>query len=265
MISKRFYAILNAIAFIVVVFINYLSNTGAINGKTIGGVSDSYTTLFTPASYAFSIWGLVYLLLLGFVLYGISVAFFLKSEDDFLITIGPWFLISSAANIGWIYCWLYDLTAASLGCMFLILISLLIIVVKNRMELWDAPFKTILFLWWPFVIYSGWISVASIANVSTFLQKINWDGFGVSPTTWTIVMILIAGLINLLVTWKRNMREFAIVGAWALIAIAVANQDVNQTIATTALIVAGVLLVSSAIHAFKNRKTLPAIHQLFKS
>ncbi|MEP2937600.1 MAG: tryptophan-rich sensory protein [Gilvibacter sp.] len=263
--KDKFYALANAIAFIIVVYINYLSNTGAINGQTIGGVSDAYTTLFTPAGYAFAIWGLIYLLLLGFVIYGLAKAFGANTKNEFLQAIGPWFIISCAANIAWIYCWLYDLTAASLGCMFLILISLLVIVVKNRMELWDAPFKVILFLWWPFVIYSGWITVASVANVSTYLQKIEWSGWGLSATTWTIVMIVIAGLINLMVTWKRNMREFAAVGAWALIAIQVANKDSNTPVANTALAIATILIVSIAIHAFKNRKTLPFIGAFFKT
>jgi uncharacterized membrane protein (UPF0136 family) len=133
------------------------------------------------------------------------------------------------------------------------------------MELWDAPFKIIMFLWWPFVIYSGWITVASIANVSSYLQKIEWSGLGLSPTLWTLIMIIIAGLVNLIITWKRNMREFALVGAWALIAIAVANKETNQTVATTATVVAGILLGSAAIHAFKNRKTLPLLRSFFKT
>lgn len=125
------------------------------------------------------------------------------------------------------------------------------------MELWDAPISVILFLWWPFVIYSGWVTVASIANVSTYLVKINWDGFGMSPVTWTLIMIVIATLINLAITWKRNMREFALVGAWALIAIGIANQDTQTRVAYTAFVTAGVLILSSTAHAFKNRATNP--------
>jgi hypothetical protein len=120
------------------------------------------------------------------------------------------------------------------------------------MELWDAPISVIAFLWWPFVIYSGWVTVASIANVSTYLVKINWDGFGISPITWTLVMIIIATVINLIITWKRNMREFALVGAWALIAIGIANQDDQITVAYTAFVAAGILILSSGIHGFKN-------------
>ena len=125
------------------------------------------------------------------------------------------------------------------------------------MELWDAPISVIAFLWWPFVFYSGWVTVASIANVSSFLVKIGWDGFGLSPTTWTIIMIVIATVINLIVTWTRNMREFALVGAWALVAIAFANFETNALIVYTAGIAAAILIISSMTHGFINRKTNP--------
>ena len=125
------------------------------------------------------------------------------------------------------------------------------------MELWDAPISVIAFLWWPFVFYSGWVTVASIANVSAYLTSINWDALGYSKVSWAVSMIIIAGIINLAVTWQRNMREFALVGAWALIAISVANWNTSPTVANTALIVAIILILSSSYHAFRNRATSP--------
>ena len=132
----------------------------------------------------------------------------------------------------------------------------------NAMELWDAPISVIAFLWWPFVFYSGWVTVASIANVSSYLVKINWDGFGISDVTWTIIMIFIATAINLAVTWIRNMREFALVGAWALIAIAFANQDLNNEIFIIAGISAVILMISSGIHGALNKDTNPFVKYL---
>ena len=126
------------------------------------------------------------------------------------------------------------------------------------MELWDAPFPVIAFLWWPFVIYSGWLAVACIANVSVYLVKINWDGFGIQHQYWTVFMIGIAVAINLIVTWTRNMREFALVGAWALIAIAVANLPLENIVHLASVLGAVILIISSSIHAFKNRETNPA-------
>jgi hypothetical protein len=125
------------------------------------------------------------------------------------------------------------------------------------MELWDAPIAVILFIWWPFVFYSGWLTVACIANVSVYLTKIEWNAFGLSPQFWTIVMILIATVINFIITWTRNMREFALVGAWALVAIGVANYNLEEAVVYCALITGGLLLVSSSVHAIKNKDTSP--------
>ena len=72
-----------------------------------------------------------------------------------------------------------------------------------------------------------------------------------SEVFWTITMISIAGLLNLFVTWNRNLPEFALVGAWALIAIALANLEREQTISVTATVVAIVLILSSVLHAVK--------------
>lgn len=247
----------NIFAFIATVFINYISNTGLINNTTIGGNSDELRTLFTPAGFAFAIWGLIYLLLAGFIIYQSRSLLVKVRNDDFILKVGWWFFISCLANSLWVIAWLYGYIGLSLVFMFTLLFSLLKIVWNNKMELWDAPITTIAFLWWPFVIYSGWVTVASIANVSAFLTKIEWNGFGISETAWTVSMILVAGLINLLITWKRNMREFALVGAWALGAIASANQGRNETVQYTALVVMGILLFSTLAHAIKNRKSNP--------
>lgn len=254
---KKTLQIANIILFVIMVFVNYLSVTGAINGTTIAKISNANDNLFTPAGYAFSIWGLIYLMLLGFVIYQ-SRSLFKKVRDDaFILETGWWFVLSCFANIMWITFWLYGFMEFSILAIFVLLYALLKIVMKNRMELWDAPISVIAFLWWPFVFYSGWITVASIANVAAYLTSIEWNAWGYGEISWAVTMIIIAGIINFVVIWRRNMREFALVGAWALVAIAVANWEVSQTVAYAASAVAAVLIISSGYHGFKNRATSP--------
>jgi hypothetical protein len=102
------------------------------------------------------------------------------------------------------------------------------------MESEDDRFPKMVFVSWPIVIYAGWVTVASIANVSSYLTKIEWDGFGITPVAWTIIMIGVAVLLNLFVMWKRHMRGFVLVGAWALVGIGIANTGLNQIITTIA-------------------------------
>jgi len=256
---KKALQIGNGLALGSTIFINYLSNTGLMNNTTIGEVSDGYRSLFTPAGYTFAIWGIIYLLLFSFAIYqGRSLLVKVK-DDSFVLKTGWWFIASCLFNSLWIFAWIYEYTGLSCVFIFLLLISLLKIVMNNRMELDDKPFPIISFVWWPFVIYSGWVTVASIANVSTYLMKIDWDGFGLSDTVWTLIMIAIAIAVNLVVTWKRNMREFALVGAWALVGIGNANKITNDIVMYFAFAGAAVLLISCAIHSYKNRATNPFV------
>jgi uncharacterized membrane protein YhaH (DUF805 family) len=114
-----------------------------------------------------------------------------------------------------------------------------------------------LFVFWPFALYSGWISVALIANIAAFLTKIHWSGWGISSVIWTMVMVCVAGLINIFMIRVRNLREYGIVGIWALVAIAVSNKHANGStgVVYTCYAVAAILLIFIAISGLKNRNS----------
>lgn len=254
---KKLLQILNIITFLVMVTINYAASSGAINGNTIASISAEYENLFTPAGYAFSIWGLIYLGLFAFVIYQARDWFTNTESFPVTLKIGWWFIISCVANIFWIFAWVNEFLGLTVIIMAILLFSLIMIILRTRMELDDEPLSVIAFVWWPFSLYSGWITVAFIANMAAWLTSKEWDGFGISEVTWTVIMILAAGIINLIITWTRNMREFALIGVWALVAIAAANWEIQQTVAITAVLVAVILLVSSSIHGYKNRAYSP--------
>lgn len=256
---KKTLQIANIIGFLLLVLVNFLGAMGAINDTSIADISNANHNLFTPAGYAFSIWGIIYLLLLGFIIYQSRSLTKPVRDDGFILKTGWWFVLSCFANIMWIILWVYGFMEYSILAIFVLLFSLIKIVMKNRMELWDAPISVIVFLWWPFVVYSGWITVASIANIAAYLKSIQWDAWGYSEISWAITMIIVAGIINLAITWQRNMREFGLVGAWALIAISVANWENSATVANTALVVAIILIISSGYHGYINRATAPHV------
>ncbi|GAB3348682.1 hypothetical protein GCM10027566_04260 [Arachidicoccus ginsenosidivorans] len=262
---KKTLQILNGIAAVSTIAMGYLSNTGIFNGKTMASVSAEYQTLFTPAGYAFSIWGLIYLSLLGFVIYyGFSLFKANIKEDNTVKEVGWWFFISCLANSLWVVVWLYEYTLISVFLMIVLLFSLLKIVVKTKMELHNAPLKKFLFLFWPFCIYSGWVSVALIADIAAYLTKIGWNGFGLSETIWAVIMIVVAAVVHIFMIWKRNMREFALVLVWSLIAIAVANQNGNTTVVWVAIIIAIIVFINIAIHGYQNRKSNPFLQRSSK-
>ena len=166
-------------------------------------------------------------------------------------------ILANLATSAWVVAWLYEYTAISVVLMFIALVALLRIVVTTRMEVWDAPLPIIAFNWWPICLYAGWLSVASIANTAAFLVKIDWQPAIFNEVQYTLIMIIVATIINLAMIFYRNMREFAAVGIWALVAIYFKQIDNQNSIAYTALIGAIVIALYAAYHGFKNRKTNP--------
>lgn len=223
--QKKILPFANGLALVLTIALNYLSNAGLLNGNTMKTVSDRYFNYFTPAGYAFSIWGIIYLGLLGFIFYtGIN-----GRKDPhraaILSKIGWWFVLSCLANALWVVAWLSDYTGLSVFIMAVLLFSLIKIVINTRMELDAHPLKDYLFIFWPFALYSGWVTVAWIANISAYLKKTGWEGWGISDVNWAIIMVVVAGLVNIVMVYTRNLREFAAVGIWALFAISVSNSS----------------------------------------
>jgi hypothetical protein len=254
--SKKL-SILNFLSVILVIVVNFIAQTGQFNNNTMASLSREYDNMFTPAGYAFSIWGIIFISLLFYAGFQVYKAFSSYFDSGFILKTGYWFIIANLANALWVIVWLYEYTFISVLVMFIILGSLLKIVLKTNMERWDAPLTIIAFTWWPICLYSGWIAVASIANVAAYLSKIGWDGGIFSESQWTVIMIGIAVIVNSFMIYKRNMREFALVGVWALIAIYVRHQGGDQLIAYTALGGAILLLAYISYHGFVNRKTTP--------
>lgn len=253
-LNKTALLILSTLSFLYTLGANYLINT-ASGGKSVADISDKYLTLFTPADYAFAIWGLIYLQLIAFLAYHWVVR---KREESAVIErTGIYFAVANVANGSWIIAWIHEYLGLSVLIMIVLLIALIKLVYAHRLEIWDAPVRIIFFIWWPICFYLGWIILATVANISAWLVSLQWSGAPVTPEVWTFLVIIVAMLIYLLLTRFRNMREASLVGIWGLVALAVRHWEERPAIAYFALAAAMVLLVSSAIHGFRNRQTSP--------
>jgi hypothetical protein len=251
--NRTLIVLLNTATLAITLFSNFASATGFFSNATVASVSYKYDTLFAPAGYAFSIWGLIFLLCIAFVVYEWIL---LKNDDrkGYIERTGLWFTLSNIANALWLYCWVNEWVGLSVILILILLFSLSALVVKLRMELDDEPVLTIFFVWWPIVIYLGWIMVATIACVAAWFVQKGWQPFDIAKDLWTVTMISVATILFLFLLVKRNLREAALVGVWAFIAIAVRQHSTNDNISTTAMVCAAVLLIATSIHAYKNRK-----------
>lgn len=241
---KKTYAITNLVVIAAVIAWNYIANALGINGNSIGSLSDTYNSLFTPAGYAFSIWGIIFLGLIALGIYMVQSAFRDGKEAAYIGKLGPWLLLANLANATWVYVWLKELPGVSVLVMLVILVSLIVIIVKLGMEKEIVPRGQVIWIWWPLGIYSGWIAVATIANISAYLSHSGWE-FLFGEVTWTVVLILLAVVLNATMVLVRRMRDFAFVGIWSLLAIWARHRGEIQEIAWTAL--AGALVIALTI------------------
>jgi len=253
---KKFYALLNTVVILAVIFWNYWSNTGNIGGKTVGELSDEYANLFTPAGYAFAIWGVIFLGLIAIGFNQIRLAFFGGEHSDSILKMGPWLTIANLGNAAWLWFWLNEQTGISVLIMLVILFALVQVILRLDMEMWDAPLSVIAFVWWPICGYSGWIAVATIANISAWLAKLQWSAI-FTELQWTVIMISVAGILNLIMIHRRNMREFAAVGVWAIAAISVRHWGEIPLLQWVSVVWAIVLIVAIGIHGYRNREMHP--------
>ncbi|MDN6279799.1 MAG: tryptophan-rich sensory protein [Psychroflexus sp.] len=266
MMKTKQLALLNFLSVTLAIATSYFTQAFKLNGHTIGSLSKEpdYQNLFTPAPYAFAIWGLIYLALIVMTSYQIYQVFYKKSDLNFLKKTKYWLISANLLTSLWVVAWLYEYTGLSVIFMFLALFSLLRIIINTKMECWDASLKTITFSWWPICFYAGWLTVASIANTAAFLTKMGFRDVIFSEQNWTIIMIVIATLINVGMVYYRNMREYAAIGVLALFAIYIKHQNADETLAITALVCAIIVGLAISYHAFVNRRTLPGIRKFYE-
>lgn len=229
-----------------IILVNYLANALPINGMNTGELSDKYNSLITPAGTAFSIWGLIYLLLLIYII-RVWIGFIKKEKEviDESRMILPWFIWNGLFNIGWLFAWHYEYVNVSILIMVGLLISL-IFIYRKRDIIHKLPMV-------PFSVYLGWISVASIVNASVVILYNGWDGTLGNAITWTVVLEVVAILLGIFITWSQKDGWYGLVIAWALLFIAIKNDLITQ-ISYTAFAGMGLITALSIFCLFTKQK-----------
>ena len=203
--------IVAGLAYIAMVIVNVLANSLPINDRTTGEISNSYANLFAPAGITFAIWGLIYLLLAGYLIYQFSSRG--RRREALYAKVNLLFIGTSIANIAWIFSWHYDLIGLSVLIMAILLVLLIRIADIMRVQRFGPAER--LFIAVPFAVYFGWITVATIANITVFLVSINWDGFGIAEAVWTSIILLIGATIGIVRMRMDRSIAYGSVLVWA--------------------------------------------------
>ena len=225
------------ISLVLTLAVNFLANTLPINGVMTGEVSDQFPILFVPAGYVFSIWGLIYLALAAFAIYSVTP----KGRADARVDgVAGWFTAANLFNAVWIFLWHYQQFPLTLIAMAGLLVSLLAIYIKLRVGLEKRSLADRLLVETPFSIYLGWITVATVANISQVLYVLGWRGAPLSEPVWAVVMLAVAALLGGLMIFLRKEVAYPLVLVWAFVGIWV-MQAATPLVAWSALISAVVL------------------------
>lgn len=240
-------------ATIATIALNGMAPLFSPTGKNVGQISDQFPNFFTPAGYVFSIWGLIYLALIGFSVYQALPA---QKESKTLAQIEEWYVVSCACNGLWIICWQREWFVPSLLLMVGLLAALLRMYLlqdgkrqsANRGESW--------FVHWMLSVYLGWITVATVANVTIVLQTLGWEGTPLSGQMWGAIMMVVALLVVLFTAVPRRDKAYLLVLAWATAGIA-AKHPGNTLITATGYAVSGICILLALLFLLGIKLPIP--------
>ncbi len=220
--------------------VNTLSNIFPPGGENVGEIANTTLAgvLITPANYAFAIWGLIYLGLIAYGVYQLRCqrrhsrssdlngdSSTLVQESRTLGAVSRLLLLACGAQILWIFLFTLQFFTLSIGAMLGILLALM--VAYLRLEIGQVPSRRARrwFVNYPFSVYLAWISVATVINIASALYAAGWQGWGLGPEIWTVIMVAVTGAIAAVVIWQRRDVAFTLVYLWAYGAIAVRHTD----------------------------------------
>jgi hypothetical protein len=204
------------VAYVVTVVVNGLAVALPLNGNTTAELSDRFPVLVTPANYVFSIWTVIYILLAAFTVYQALPR--MRADSD-LRAIGYLPVVAGALNTLWILLWHFELFIATVPVMLLLLGTLIVIHRRLRpTRQAGGPKRWLLGL--TFSVYLGWITVATIANISQMLYWAGFRGGPLSEEAWAVIVLATGAIIAAIMLLREADWAYALVIVWAYVGIA---------------------------------------------
>lgn len=225
----------NVASVVLALTVNILASALPLNGQNTGEISDRFKVYFVPAGYVFAIWGLIYIGWIGFAIYQALPA---QKENSRLRKLGYSFALSGVFNAAWLFAWHHN----KFGLSVIIMLALLALLITSYLRLNVGMSPVTRAEYWlvdvPFGVYLGWISVATIANVTDWLYLVSWDGLGIQPQVWAVVLLAVAGALGILMATIRHDAAFLAVLAWSFAGIAVKQAGTPMVAASAAILTA---------------------------
>ena len=243
----------NILSVALAITVNVLAVALPLNGQNTGAISDRFKVYFVPAGYVFSIWGIIYI---GWIAFAVYQALPAHKESPRLRSLGTLFALSGVFNAAWLFCWHYN----RFGLSVLVMLTLLGLLIASYLKLNIGRTAGSAAERWcidvPFGLYLGWITVATVANITDWLYYVHWNGFGIDPQAWAVLMLVVSGVLGGLMARTRHDAAYLFVLVWAFIGIAV-KQAAAPVVAGSAVVLA-LVAVGLAVYAIVDRRRLAA-------
>lgn len=245
----------NLLSVLLALSVNILASTLPLNGQYTGEISDRFQVYFVPAGYVFSIWGVIYLGWIAFIFFQFRGS---QKESSRLRRLGYLFAISNVANAAWLFCWHYN----QFGLSVLVMLALLGLLIASYLRLNVNRVPVTRLEYWsvdvPFSVYLGWITVATVANITDWLYLVEWNGFGIPAQIWAVIMLAVASLLGLGMAVTRRDVGYLSVLVWAFIGIAV-KQTPAPVVVVSAWVAAMLMLGLAIYSSIRRGAKLPNI------
>jgi benzodiazapine receptor len=249
--TTRQYA--NLLGALLALAVNVLAVALPLNGKNTADISNQFPVYFVPAGYVFSIWGIIYIGWIAFVVFQFLPA---QKASPRLRALGYLFALSCLLNGAWLFCWHYE----QFGLSVIVMLTLLGPLIASYLRLDVGRLRVSAAEKWcvdiPFSLYLGWITVATVANISDYLYYIGWNGFGLAPQVWAVIMLVVASLLGLAMALNRKDAGYLFVLAWAFSGIGI-KQAPAASVAAAAWI-AVLFALALAVWSVASRRRLAA-------
>ncbi|MGK7908263.1 MAG: tryptophan-rich sensory protein [Synechococcus sp.] len=235
---------------------NILANVIPLKGLSIGAISNQFfaDVLITPASYAFSVWGVIFL---GLLIFAFFQARPTQRENPQLRRIGWLLVASSIAQIGWVIVFLMRWFSFSLLFMLAILFPLMATYQRLRIgKVTPSPQQKWL-VNQPISIYLSWLGLATILNVAIALTSLGWSGGFPSPVLWTTIAMVLAAIVAAILAIERRDVAYMAVFVWGLVAIAVRQQNAYPELSIAALVLVSINVAVLGISLWRQRSNIP--------
>jgi benzodiazapine receptor len=251
MSKDRLRQLADALSVILALTVNILANALPLNGQNTGEISNRFRVYFVPAGYVFAIWGIIYIGWIAFVVYQFLPT---HQESPRLRGLGYLFALSGVFNAAWLVCWHYN----QFGLSVLVMLALLGLLIASYLKLDVGRTPVGNAEKWcvdvPFSVYLGWISVATVANITSYLYFIKWTGFGIAPQTWAVIMLVVASLLGTVMTLTRRDSGYTFVLVWSFLGIAAKQADI-PLVANSAWAAAALMLILAVFSIIKRRRS----------